>query len=139
MTEGNGSAATARPPNILIVDDSAMMRALIRGVVGLTNVRIGKVYEAANGSEAIKVLETCSVQVVFTDINMPVMSGMELLREIARRDAWKGILRVVVSTDGTKLRRDEAEKLHVNRYVEKPFRPEAVRDVLLQITSPDLS
>jgi two-component system chemotaxis response regulator CheY len=116
-----------------------MMRALIRGVLGLTDVRLGKVYEAANGSEAIKVLETCSVQVVFTDINMPVMSGMELLREIARRDAWKGILRVVVSTDGTKLRRDEAKKLHVNRYVEKPFRPEAVRDVLLQITSSDPS
>lgn len=139
MAEGHGTAAAARPPNILIVDDSALMRALIRGVLDLTTVRFGKVYEAANGYEAIQVLEKCSVQVVFTDINMPVMSGTELLREIARRDAWKGILRVVVSTDGTKLRRDEARKLNVNLYIEKPFRPEAVRDVLLQITSADVS
>lgn len=137
MAEGTGTAAATHAPNILIVDDSAMMRTLVRRVLDLTEVPIGTVYEAANGREAIKVLETCSVQAIFTDINMPVMSGSELLHEIARRDAWSGILRIVISTDGTKLRREEARELNVNLYIEKPFRPEVVRDVLLQITSAD--
>jgi two-component system chemotaxis response regulator CheY len=73
------------------------------------------------------------VQAVFTDLNMPVMNGMQLLREMAKRDSWKDLLRIIISTDGSKLRREEARELNVNLYVEKPFRPEVVRDVLCQI------
>lgn len=132
--ETMGVAAT-RPLNILIVDDSATMRTMIRRVVGLTEVPIGTVYEATNGREAIQILETCSVQVVFTDINMPVMSGYELLQEIARRENWNDILRIVISTDGSRLRQEEVRELNVNLYIRKPFRPEVVRNVLSRITS----
>ena len=125
-----------RPFNILIVDDAATMRALIRRVVSLTEVPIDNVYEARNGREALKVLEAHSIQAVFTDINMPVMGGPELLREINKNASWNNILRIVISTDGSRLRRDEARDLNVSLYVEKPFRPEVVRDVLIQITSP---
>jgi len=62
---------------------------------------------------------------------------MQLLREMAKRDSWKDLLRIVISTDGSKLRREEARELNVNLYVEKPFRPEVVRDVLCQIASPE--
>ena len=130
------AAQSARPFNVLIVDDAATMRALIRRVVALTEVPIDKLYEAKNGRDALKILETESVQAVFTDINMPIMNGPALLREMAKREAWNDILRIVVSTDGSKLRRDEARELQVALYVEKPFRPEVVRDVLVQITSP---
>jgi CheY-like chemotaxis protein len=61
------------------------------------------------------------------------MNGMQLLREMAKRDSWKDLLRIIISTDGSKLRREEARELNVNLYVEKPFRPEVVRDVLCQI------
>jgi two-component system chemotaxis response regulator CheY len=111
------------------------MRALIRRVVALTEVPIDNVFEAKNGSEALKTLETESVHAVFTDINMPVMNGPALLREMAKRESWNSILRIVISTDGSKLRRQEARELRVSLYVEKPFRPEVVRDVLVQITS----
>jgi two-component system chemotaxis response regulator CheY len=125
-----------RTLNVLIVDDSATMRAVLRRVVLLTEVPIDHIYEAGNGREALKILETNSIQAVFTDINMPVMTGHELLREIAKRKSWDNILRIVVSTDGSKLRREEARSLHVALYVEKPFRPEIMRDVLTQITNP---
>lgn len=121
--------------NILIVDDSATMRALLYRVVGLADLPIGTIYQAPNGAEAIKILESCAVDAVFTDLNMPVMGGMELLREIAKRKEWKHILRIIISTDGSKLRREEARELNVNLYVEKPFRPEVVRDVLCQIAN----
>lgn len=138
MQTNSSEPAGMTPLNVLIVDDSATMRALLYRVVGLADLPIGAIYQAPNGAEALKVLETHSIQAVFTDVNMPVMNGMELLREMAARDEWKDILRVIISTDGSKLRREEARELKVSLYVEKPFRPEVVRDVLCQIASVDV-
>ena len=137
QTNSSGGAAMT-PLNVLIVDDSATMRALLYRVVGLADLPIGAIYQAPNGAEALKMLETHSIQAVFTDVNMPVMNGMELLREMARRDEWQDILRIIISTDGSRLRREEARELQVSLYVEKPFRPEVVRDVLCQIASVDV-
>jgi two-component system chemotaxis response regulator CheY len=135
MNQSSAPAAAVKPLNILIVDDSATMRALLHRVVGLADLPIGTIYQAPNGLEALKILETHSIQAVFTDLNMPVMNGMQLLREMAKRDSMKDLLRIIISTDGSKLRREEARELNVNLYVEKPFRPEVVRDVLCQIAS----
>ena len=138
MQTNSSETAGMTPLNVLIVDDSATMRALLYRVVGLADLPIGAIYQAPNGAEALKMLETHSIQAVFTDINMPMMNGMELLREMAVRDEWKDILRVIISTDGSRLRREEARELKVSLYVEKPFRPEVVRDVLCQIASVDV-
>ena len=138
MQTNNSGTAGMTPLNVLIVDDSATMRALLYRVVGLADLPIGAIYQAPNGAEALKVLENHNIQAVFTDVNMPVMNGMELLREMAARDEWKDILRVIISTDGSRLRREEARELKVSLYVEKPFRPEVVRDVLCQIASADV-
>jgi two-component system, chemotaxis family, chemotaxis protein CheY len=134
MTDTNTGATAARPLNILIVDDSATMRAVIRRVIALTEVPIGSLYEANNGREALKIMESRQIEAVFTDINMPVMTGHEFLKAMSENNRWDDVLRIVVSTDGSKLRRDEARNLKVALYVEKPFRPEVVRDVLCQIT-----
>lgn len=124
---------TGRALTLLIVDDSAMMRTLIKRVADLTELPIARVLEAGNGAEALRLLEAHPVDVVFTDINMPVMTGTELLREIASRQEWSHIRRVIVSTDGSQARRAEAADLHAHAYVEKPFRPEVMRDVLAEI------
>ena len=138
MSTNSQGAATMTPLNVLIVDDSATMRALLYRVIGLADLPIGAIYQAPNGAEALKVLEAQSIQAVFTDVNMPVMNGMELLREMAQRPEWKDVLRIVISTDWSRLRREEARDLNVSLYVEKPFRPEVVRDVLSQIASADV-
>jgi two-component system chemotaxis response regulator CheY len=122
-------------PNILIVDDSAMMRAMIKRVASIAGVEVGTIFEAGNGREALAVLEQHAVQFVFTDLNMPVMSGTELLRAMKARDDWRDIVRVIVSTDGSAARRAEADELHVSLYVEKPFRPEVMRDVLTELST----
>lgn len=116
--------------NILIVDDSATMRTMIKRVAALSEVPIDHVYEAANGAEAIVVLETQDVHVLFTDINMPVMTGTDLLRAIAGKPRWLNLLRVIISTDGSEARRSEVRDLDARLYIEKPFRPEVMRDVL---------
>lgn len=121
--------------NILIVDDSAMMRAMIKRVAGLAGVPIGQIFEAANGQEAIAMLEQHEVHALFTDINMPVMTGTELLRSISTNPRYTKLLRVIISTDGSAARRAEADELQVKCYVEKPFRPEVMRDVLSELAS----
>jgi two-component system chemotaxis response regulator CheY len=115
---------------ILIVDDSAMMRALIKRVIVLTGLVDTEIFEAGNGAEALQILETHNVQLLLTDVNMPGMTGVELLREIARQNKWPNLVRVIISTDGSSSRRDEAAGLDVRCYLEKPFSPEVLRDVL---------
>jgi two-component system, chemotaxis family, chemotaxis protein CheY len=135
MSEQATGAGSGRPLNILIVDDSAMMRTMIKRVTGLCGVPIGEVFEAGNGREAITVLESQKVDALFTDINMPVMTGTELLRAIEQDGRWPTLLRVIISTDGSAARRAEADELHVRLYVEKPFRPEVMRDVLSELAT----
>ena len=115
---------------ILIVDDSSMMRAMIKRVVKLTNVPVEEILEAGDGAQALKLLEAHDVQLLLTDINMPVMNGAELLRALADDDRWSGLTRVIISTDGSTARREEAAELDVRCYLEKPFSPEVLRDVL---------
>jgi two-component system chemotaxis response regulator CheY len=135
MSEQATGAGSSRPLNILIVDDSAMMRMMIKRVTGLCGVPIGEIFEAGNGREAIAVLESQQVDALFTDINMPVMTGTELLRAIEQDGRWPTLLRVIISTDGSAARRAEADELHVRLYVEKPFRPEVMRDVLSELAT----
>lgn len=125
------------PPamNILVVDDSAMMRNMIKRAAAATGVPIGQIFEAADGQQALAVLEAHHVDALFTDINMPVMTGIELLRRIAGDDRWRDMVRVIISTDGSEARRSEADTLDVRLYVEKPFRPEVMRDVLSNLTT----
>jgi CheY-like chemotaxis protein len=132
--QGNAQAAGPRPLTILIVDDSAMMRTMIKRVAKLAASPIDRILEAADGREALGILESEHVDALFTDINMPNMTGTELLREIERRSAWPDLLRVIISTDGSIARREEVKDLDVKHYIEKPFSPEIMRDVLDTVT-----
>jgi CheY-like chemotaxis protein len=122
-----------KPLNILIVDDSATMRQFVRRAVQLSEVPVASVREASNGKEALALLDAHEIDALFTDINMPVMSGPELLREL-KRQGRETPARIVVSTDGSEARRREMEGL-AQWYLNKPVRPEVVRDVLNELAS----
>ena len=115
---------------VLVVDDSAVMRSMITRAVSLCGVPVERTLQAGDGQAALDILQREDVQVLLTDINMPVMTGIELLRHLATEDRWKDLVRVVISTDGSERRRAEAESLRVTDYVTKPIRPEVMRDVL---------
>lgn len=136
MTEpASVNAETPPALNILVVDDSAMMRTMIKRATAATGLPIGQIYEAADGRQALAILEQQHVDALFTDINMPVMTGIELLQQIAGHERWRHMVRVIISTDGSEARRNEAGALNVRLYVEKPFRPEVMRDVLSDLTT----
>ena len=117
---------------VLVVDDYTDAREMYSEYLQYSGF---DVIEAGNGVEALQQLESHAVDVLFTDINMPLMTGPELLREVIKREEWQHIVRVIVSTDGSAARREEMAGLHAHAYLEKPFRPEVMRDVLAQIVN----
>jgi two-component system chemotaxis response regulator CheY len=121
-----------KPLNCLIVDDSSVMRRMVRRTMELSEVPLGQVHEAGNGREALDLLAKTAIDVLFTDINMPVMNGAELLRVLSEQpDIVRA--RVVISTDGSEARKAEVVGLNVDWYLEKPLRPEVMRDVLSKV------
>jgi two-component system, chemotaxis family, chemotaxis protein CheY len=127
--------ATGDGVTLLVVDDCPVMRAMIKRVAVITDAPIARVLEAANGAEALEILENEHVDVLFTDVQMPVMTGLELLREVDRRQQWPDLVRVIVSASGSAAHREEASALNVRCYVRKPFRREVMNAVLSGINS----
>jgi two-component system chemotaxis response regulator CheY len=113
--------------NILIVDDSPMMRTFIRKVVNLTGLEIGEYCEAADGEEALKLLQLHWMDLVLTDINMPRMNGEQLIRRLENDEVLRSIPVIVVSTDSSQNRVQQMLALGARGYVSKPFLPEDLR------------
>lgn len=118
---------------ILVVDDSETMRAVIKKTVLMSGVQIGEFCEAANGKEALQILEDTWVDVVLSDINMPEMGGVEFLREVKKNEVWQHIPVIFISTESSQARMDEVKGLGAASYVKKPFMPEKIREVLLDV------
>jgi two-component system chemotaxis response regulator CheY len=110
---------------VLIVDDSPVMRTFIQRVMKSSEFDVSTYFQASNGKEALEVLSREWIDVVLTDINMPVMNGEELLRSI--RSSAIEVPVVVVTTDATDVRVREMFTLGAKGYLTKPFAPEALR------------
>jgi two-component system chemotaxis response regulator CheY len=115
---------------VLIVDDSQLMRTVVRRVMQLSGIEMDICLEASNGQEALERLRSEPVDLVLTDINMPEMNGADLLREMKRTGLLARIPTVVVSTDATAHRIQDMIELGAHGYVTKPFAPEALRQEL---------
>ncbi len=116
--------------NILIVDDSKIVRTVIQRAIQLSGAEIGDIYHAANGQEALDTMAANWVDIVFADINMPVMDGVQMVEEMARRGLVADIPVVIVSTDRSELRMQQLKAQGVREYLNKPFTPESIRDIL---------
>jgi two-component system, chemotaxis family, chemotaxis protein CheY len=119
--------------NILIVDDSAVTREILTRTIRLSGMPVGEVFHAANGQEALKVLEEKWADMVFTDINMPVMDGLELVGELHKRDDWEQLPVVVVSTEGSSSRVEDLQKIGIAGYIRKPFTPKQVATMIEKV------
>ena len=116
--------------NILIVDDSKSMRQVMKKVLALSGFRLGECLEAANGREALDVLEHNWIDLILSDIHMPVMDGFGLLKALRDNDNWSDLPVVLVTTESNEERLQEALSLGAKGYIRKPFRPEAIRTYL---------
>ena len=116
--------------SVLIVDDSATVRAVIAKTLDLAGVPVTHVYEASNGREALETLAEHHVDLLFSDINMPVMSGVEMVERMAARGLLEKIRVVVVSTEGSVTRIEQLRSKGVSAYLRKPVAPETIRRVV---------
>jgi len=115
--------------NVLIVDDSAVVRAMILKTLRASGLDVGEAHQAANGRAGIDQLSQHWVDVAFVDINMPVMNGEEMIDQVRANPVWADLPIIVVSTEGSETRIERLQEKGA-RFVHKPFSPEAVRDVL---------
>lgn len=112
---------------VLIVDDSPSMRSFIRRVIEISGFDCGLCLEAANGEEALAMLNREWVDLILTDINMPGMDGAEFVRRLEADDCLRSIPVLVISTDSSNARIRNMLALGVKGYIAKPFTPEALR------------
>ena len=110
--------------NILIVDDSPILRKAIKKVVRLAGIEDDRIHEAGNGQEALDILETVWIDLVLLDLNMPVMDGEQFAQELRKRPELNGVAVVVVSTESNQERLGRLRALGVKESLHKPFQPE---------------
>lgn len=117
--------------NILIVEDSPTMRQLIS--FALKRIRGVRIVEAGDGVDGLKKISAEKFDMIFTDINMPVMDGLKLI-SLVRDDAnHKGIPIVVITTEGAQEDRQRALALGANDYITKPIQPNRILEVAKQL------
>jgi two-component system chemotaxis response regulator CheY len=87
--------------NVLIVDDSSSMRAVIKKIIKVSGFNVGYFLEAGDGEEALKVLENEWVDLVLSDINMPNMNGLELISRMSENEMLRSIPVVMVTTEAS--------------------------------------
>ncbi len=112
------------PKTLMIVDDSATMRKIIMRTIRMSGLEFDNVEEAGNGPEALEKLNNGSVDVMLCDINMPEMSGTEVVKKVRELDCCSDTKIIMVSTESSQELIDSVIADGANGYITKPFTPE---------------
>jgi len=119
--------------NVLIVDDSSVMRAMIIKTIRMSGLDLGDVFQAANGREGLDAARENWIDLVVADINMPVMNGEEMIDQMKADPELANLPKIVISTEGSATRIERLEKKGV-KFIHKPFTPEIIRDAIQALT-----
>lgn len=114
--------------NILVVDDSRTARAFIIKALQLAGIDIGALFQAENGLKALDVLREQWIDLVLADINMPEMTGVEMVQQMRKDGLMQTIPVVIVSTERSATRIAELKAAGVRDYINKPFTPENIKE-----------
>jgi two-component system, chemotaxis family, chemotaxis protein CheY len=117
----------------LIVDDSSVMRKIIERSLRQAGIELEKVHEAGNGAEALGVLRANRVDLILCDINMPVMDGLEFVRQMGTVENAKGVPVVMITTEGSESHVVQALSSGARGYIRKPFTPDQVKEHVLPV------
>jgi two-component system chemotaxis response regulator CheY len=117
----------------LIVDDSAVMRKIVERSLRQAGIDLDTVVEAGNGAEALGALRDHAVDLILCDINMPVMDGLEFVRQAVAVENGKGVPIVMITTEGSESHVVEALSCGARGYIRKPFTPDQVKAQVLPV------
>jgi two-component system chemotaxis response regulator CheY len=116
--------------SFLIVDDSLSLRKVLIKTIRMCHPGDVTFHQAEHGRAALDVLSHEWVDLIFTDINMPVMDGFELIAEIRRSDLLSSTPIIVITSETRKSELEARLGTGVSGIVTKPFRPEEIRDLI---------
>jgi len=119
--------------SILLVDDSLPMRGVLKKTFKAAGYSSAAFFEAADGIEALDTLRENWIDIVITDYTMPGMNGLELLQTMKKEELFQEIPVVMVTTEGNRERVKQFYENGAAGYIKKPFTPEQVRDLIVDI------
>ena len=118
-------------PTFLIIEDSPTMRQLIR--FALNRIPGAVVVETSDGVDGLKKLSSNEVDLILTDINMPIMDGLKLVNLVRSNEAYKEIPIVIITTEGAKEDKERAMALGANAYITKPIQSTALLSTVKEL------
>lgn len=120
---GNLIFSADQVQTILVVDDSATARMIIKQCLIIIGLKEKVFLEASNGRDALEMLKSHRVDLVVTDINMPVMDGEALLREVKGSAIWKRTPVIVITSTSNDVREKTLRETGAEAVVSKPISP----------------
>jgi two-component system, chemotaxis family, chemotaxis protein CheY len=124
-----------REVHTLIVDDSSVMRKIVERSLRQAGIEEMVVHEAGNGIEALEKLRGGKMDLILSDINMPAMDGLELLRQIKAQNLAPGVPVVMITTESSEEHVRQAIAAGARGYIRKPFTAEQVKERVLPLIS----
>jgi two-component system chemotaxis response regulator CheY len=115
---------------VLSVDDSASMRQMVKLALNGAGY---DVIEAADGKEALSRIGTADVKLVVTDLNMPNMDGLTLIRELRGMPAYRFVPIVFLTTESDEGKKGEAKQAGATAWITKPFKQEQLVAVVKKV------
>ena len=112
----------------LVVEDSPMMRQLL--VFALARIKKISVTEAEDGVDALRKLANNRFDLIVTDINMPILDGLKLVKRLRADEAYRNVPIIIITTEGSTEDRQRAMALGANAYITKPIQaPQVIAKV----------
>jgi two-component system chemotaxis response regulator CheY len=118
------------PKTALVVDDSATIRQMVSCTLEESGFHV---LQGSNGEEGLAHLDGRRVELIVTDLNMPVMDGFGLIRQARTRDAYKFIPILVLTTESKESRKLEGKQAGATGWIVKPFNPTLLRQVVAKV------
>ena len=115
---------------ILAVDDSPSMRDMVR--IALTGAGF-EVTQATDGEEALRLAREGSFDLILSDVNMPRMDGVELIRALRAESAYRHTPILMLTTDGSADRKREGKEAGATGWIVKPFDPAQLIATMLRV------
>jgi two-component system chemotaxis response regulator CheY len=117
----------------LIVDDSSVMRKIVERALRQAGLDPLVVLEAGSGTEGLDVLRSKQVDLILCDINMPLMDGLEFVRQIKAQNLAPGVPVVMITTESSEEHVKQAILAGARGYIRKPFTAEQVKERVLPL------
>ena len=128
MTQDNPET---RRLNVLVVEDSPPMRKMI--VFALSRIKGMTVTEADDGVDALRKLASTKYDLIITDINMPILDGLKLVKRLRADGAYMKVPIIIITTEGAAEDRQRALALGANAYITKPIQAPQVIKLMKEI------